>query len=54
MKRLEVTPMFSFRLSAELQEALKRAAEADDRSPSALARKIITDWLKRQGKTRRN
>jgi len=46
--------MFTVRLEAEVQEALKRAAEADDRTPSALVRKIITDWLKRQGKTRRN
>jgi len=54
MKRPQVTPMFTFRLSAELQEALKRAAEADDRTSSALARKIIADWLRRQGKTSRN
>jgi hypothetical protein len=29
--------------------ALKRAAQSDDRSISALGRKIIADWLKANG-----
>jgi predicted transcriptional regulator len=45
---METTPIFAFRLAAELQEALKREAENEDRTPSGLARKIITDWLKRR------
>jgi predicted transcriptional regulator len=37
----------SIRLGPEEREALRRAAEADDRPVSALMRKIIVDWLTR-------
>jgi uncharacterized protein (DUF1778 family) len=37
------------RLEREERAALERAAAADDRSMSALARKIILEWLKKHG-----
>jgi hypothetical protein len=37
------------RLEPNEKDALEKAAAADDRSVSAMARKIITDWLKRNG-----
>jgi hypothetical protein len=33
--------------------ALERAAQADDRPVSTLARKIITDWLREQQQAKR-
>ena len=41
------TPPIGIRLSAEERAALTRAAAADDRSLSALARKVLADWLRR-------
>jgi predicted transcriptional regulator len=41
---------FSIRLADEEREALERAAQADDRPVSALARKIIMEWLRKQPK----
>lgn len=35
------------RLSPETRAALERAAKAEDRTMSGLARKILADWLKR-------
>jgi predicted DNA-binding protein len=40
--------VYSLRLETEVREALERAAKADGRSTANLARKIITDWLKRR------
>lgn len=37
------------RLEPDEKAALERAALADDRSMSALARKIIVEWLKKHG-----
>jgi predicted transcriptional regulator len=34
------------RLEPEEREALQRAADADDRSMSALARRVIVEWLR--------
>ena len=42
------TQTFSIRLSDQEREALERAAKADDRPVTAMARKIIADWLKRR------
>ena len=39
---------FSIRLNDQLRAALERAAKADDRPVTVMARKIITDWLKRR------
>jgi hypothetical protein len=38
---------FSFRLPVEVHDALRRAAEAEDRSVANLVLKILTDWLRR-------
>lgn len=43
------TPPIGIRLSAEERAALTRAAAADDRSISALARRVLADWLRRNG-----
>jgi predicted transcriptional regulator len=43
-------PVFTLRLPEKDRKALERAAKADDRKPSTLARKIITDWLRKQEK----
>ena len=43
------TPPIGIRLSAEERAALTKAAAADDRSMSALARKVLADWLRRNG-----
>jgi hypothetical protein len=37
------------RLEEEENEALKRAAAADDRAVSALMRRIIAEWLRTNG-----
>ncbi len=44
--KLNPTPI---RFTAEEHAALARAAEADQRPLSAMARKIIVDWLKERG-----
>ena len=43
------TDPIGVRLEPAERAALEKAAAADDRSMSALARKIITDWLKKHG-----
>jgi predicted transcriptional regulator len=43
-------PIFCLRLEPEIRAALERAAKADGRPASALARKIIADWLRKQEK----
>lgn len=37
------------RLEPEERGALEKAAASDDRTLSAMARKIITEWLKKRG-----
>jgi hypothetical protein len=37
------------RLDPQERDALQRAANADDRSMSALARKLLVEWLKEKG-----
>jgi hypothetical protein len=37
------------RLDPQERDALQRAANADDRSMSALARKLLVEWLKETG-----
>jgi hypothetical protein len=37
------------RLEPEERAALEKAAAADDRAMSALARKILVDWLRKGG-----
>jgi len=44
------TQTFSLRLSDEDRQALERAAQADDRPVTVMARKIILDWLRKQPK----
>lgn len=44
------TQTFSIRLADEVREALARAAQAEDRPVSSMARKIIMDWLRKQQK----
>lgn len=39
----------NIRFEVEERAALDRAAEQDDRLPTALARKIILDWLRANG-----
>ena len=39
----------AFRIDDEEKEALSAAAEADGRTISSLARKIVADWLRAQG-----
>jgi hypothetical protein len=41
-------PILAIRLPPKERLALQRAARADARPVSTLARKIITDWLKAQ------
>lgn len=47
------TDPIGVRLEPEERAALERAAAADDRSLSAMARKIITEWLKKAGHLKR-
>ena len=44
------TQTFSIRMTDEERQALERAAQADDRPVASLARKIISDWLRKQSK----
>ena len=44
------TQTFSIRMTDEERQALERAAKADDRPVASLARKIISDWLRKQTK----
>jgi uncharacterized protein (DUF1778 family) len=39
----------NIRLEADERAALKAAADADERTVSSLARKIILDWLRANG-----
>jgi predicted transcriptional regulator len=41
------TETLHIRMAPELRTALERAARAEDRPVSWLARRIIADWLKR-------
>ena len=43
------TDPIGVRLEPDEKAALERAAAADDRSMSALARKVIVEWLKKHG-----
>jgi hypothetical protein len=43
-----------FRLPSADLAALRRAAKADERTVSALVRKIVADWLKRHAPAPRN
>lgn len=48
MKDEALTHVFTIRLTDRDHAELERAAKADDRPVTAMARKIIADWLKRQ------
>jgi len=39
----------SFRVPAEIKDALERAAKADDRSVSSLVERILKGWLMENG-----
>ncbi len=43
------TAALSFRIDAEMKDALERAATEDSRSVSSLIIKILTDWLRERG-----
>lgn len=43
------TDPIGVRLDPEVKAALERAAAADDRSLSAMAHKIIAEWLRKNG-----
>jgi hypothetical protein len=43
------TPSLGIRLKPEVKIALQQAAEADMRSVSSLAEKILTEWLREKG-----
>jgi predicted transcriptional regulator len=45
-------PALHIRMPPWLRRALEQAAKAEDRPVSALARRIIADWLKRHAETR--
>lgn len=42
-------PALGIRLEPDEKAALERAAKSDQRSLSAMGRKIIADWLRSQG-----
>jgi predicted transcriptional regulator len=46
------SPNFTFRLPEKDRKALERLAKTEERPVSALARKIITDWLRKQQEKR--
>ena len=46
MKRDEV---LNIRVPSEVKEALRKAAEADDRSLSTMAVRILREWLESHG-----
>lgn len=48
-RKLEHEPILSMRLRQDIDDALKRAALADRRTKSELARNIIEDALREQG-----
>jgi len=43
------TPPLGVRLDPDVKAALERAAQADDRSLSALIAKIVAEWVRREG-----
>ena len=43
------TDPIGVRLDPSEREALERAAKVDERPMSALARKVLVDWLKKNG-----
>ena len=44
------TATLTLRLPASTLDALRRAAEDEDRPMSSLARRIIAEWLRKHGK----
>ena len=48
-RRQSPAPVLAIRLPPKQRVALERAAKQDDRPVSVLARKIIAEWLKRNG-----
>jgi len=40
--------VLNLRIPCDVKAALKRAAEADDRSMSSLVLRIVRDWLQRE------
>jgi hypothetical protein len=42
----DVKQVMAFRVKPGLRAALKKAAADDSRTPTALAEKILSDWLK--------
>ena len=47
--RMRKTQIIGVRMDPQLQDALRRAAEADGRSLSSLLAKLATDWAKTHG-----
>lgn len=47
--RMAKTDPLGVRLDPSERSALAKAAAADDRSQSALVRKIVAEWLRRHG-----
>jgi len=43
------TSSIAIRMEPEIREALKRAAEADQRSLSSMVDKVLADWAKAHG-----
>ena len=43
------TDPIGIRLDPAERDALERAAASDDRTMSALARKVLADWLRKNG-----
>jgi len=43
------TSSIATRMEPEIREALKRAAEADQRSLSSMVDKVLADWAKAHG-----
>ncbi len=41
--------MLNVRVPSDLKEALKKAAEADERSVSTMTVRILREWLQQQG-----
>ena len=45
----DVKQVMALRVRPSLRAALKKAAVEDSRTPTALAEKILSDWLKANG-----
>ena len=48
-KIVKPKPMFSIRLGDDERKALEKAAAAEDRPMSYVARRAIIEWLKQKG-----